>query len=222
MIFDILGGEKAKFIVLEGKYKDLDNEIPLQFNPTTYTVEQNNEFAEKKLMGVNGTVNQFTGSKKSDLTLELMFDSTSSGKDVRDLIEPLHKIVDIDNTLHAPPPCKFVWEKFSYDGIVSSFKKEFTFFLSNGRPARVKISITLKPYVKVDDATKNLNPQSSDITKQRVLTEGDTLFNMAYREYKDPAMWRKIAAKNGIEDPLNIAYGKVLLLPSNEDEKGRS
>ena len=217
MIFE---GEKAKFIILKGKYKEDGQEIPLQFNPSSYSVEESNEYSEKKLMGLNGIVNQFTGSKRSDLTLELLFDSTATGKDVRELIDPFKKIVEIDNTLHAPPPCRFVWEKFSYDGIVSAFKKEFTYFFSNGTPARVKVSLTLKPYTDVENMAKDLNLQSSDISKTRVLAEGDSIFEMAYREYNDSSMWRKIAAKNGIEDPLDIPFGKTLLLPSKED-KGR-
>lgn len=215
MIFE---GEKAKFIVLKGKYKEDGKEIPLQFNPSSYSVEESNEYSEKKLMGLNGIVNQFTGSKRSDLTLELLFDSTGTGKDVRELIDPFKKIIEIDNTLHAPPPCGFVWEKFSYDGIVSAFKKEFTYFFSNGTPARVKVSLTLKPYTDVESMAKGLNLQSSDISKTRVLVEGDSIFEMAYREYNDSSMWRKIAVKNGIEDPLNIPFGKALLLPSKEDE----
>jgi len=210
-------GEKAKFIVLDGQYKD--KEISLQFNPGNYSVEQNNEFSEKKLMGLKGVVHQFTGTKMSDLSLELMFDSTSTGKDVRELTEPLKKIVEIDNTLHVPPPCSFVWEKFIFEGIVSSFKKEFTYFYSNGQPARVKVFMTLKPYANLEVTVKKQNNQSSDISKKRVLVEGDTLFNMAHREYKNPAMWRKIAQKNGIENPLFILPGTELLLPSKEEEE---
>ena len=209
-------GEKAYFVVLKGENKG--NEIPLQFNPSSYSVEHGNDFSEKKLMGLKGLINQFTGSKKSDFILELMFDSTSSGGDVRDLIQPLYKIVDIDNTLHAPSPCKFVWGKFTFDGIVSTYKKEFTFFFSNGTPARVKISMTLKPYTDVEEMAKTLNQQSSDISKKRVLIEGDTIFNMAHREYKNPSMWRKIAQENGIENPLFILSGTELLLPSKEEE----
>ncbi len=211
-----LTGEKAKFIVLDGKKRG--TVIPLQFNPASYSVEENNSFSEKKLMGLKGIVNQFTGSKKSDLTLELMFDSTSSGKDVRLLIEPFSLIVDIDNTLHAPPPCSFVWETFLYEGIVTSFKKEFTYFFSTGTPARVKVSITLKSYEVVKKKIKALNFQSSDISKRRVLLEGDTLFSMAYREYKNPALWRKIAEENEINNPLDISFGTELLLPSKEKD----
>ena len=212
-----LKGEKAKFIVLKGKHEKV--EIPLQFNPSNYALEQSNEFSEKKLMGLKGVIHQFTGMKESDLSLELMFDSTSTGKDVRDLIEPLKKIVEIDNTLHAPPPCSFVWEKSIFEGIVSSFKKEFTFFFSDGKPARVKISMTLKPYVDVEVRAKELSYESSDISKKRTLVEGDTLFLMAYREYNNPAMWRKIAKMNGIENPLDIPFGKELLLPSKESDR---
>lgn len=215
MIFDILF-EKAKFIVLEGKNKF--KEIPLQFNPATYSVEENNAFSEKKLMGLKGVVNQFTGSKKSDLTLELMFDSTSTGRDVRSLIEPLYQIVNIDNTLHAPAPCSFVWGTFSFDGVVSSFKKEFTFFFSHGTPARVKVSITLKPYTKVKEQAQSLDLQSSDISKKRVLVEGDTIFDMAFREYKNSAMWRDIAEKNEIDNPLLIPFGTELILPSKDGD----
>lgn len=208
--------DKAKFVVMDGKYKE--TEIPLQFNPPTYSVEQNNEYSEKKLMGLKGTINQFTGTKKSDLSLELLFDSTSGGGDVRDLIEPLKKIIEIDNTLHAPPPCRFVWNKFSFDGIVATFKKEFTYFYASGTPARAKITLTLKPYVNVKETAQSADMQSSDISKTRVLTEGDTIFEMAYREYKTPAMWRKIAEMNGIDNPLTVPYGSELLLPSKETD----
>ena len=215
-----LRGEKAKFIVLKGKHEQV--EIPLQFNPANYALEQSNEFSEKKLMGLKGVIHQFTGMKESDLSLELMFDSTATGEDVRKLIEPLSKIVEIDNTLHAPPPCSFVWEKSIFEGVVSSFKKEFTFFFSNGKPARVKVSITLKPYVDVELRAKELSYESSNISKKRIFKEGDSLFDMAYREYNNTAMWRKIALSNGIENPLEIPFGTELLLPSKESDRSSS
>lgn len=217
MSMDILKGEKAKFVVLEGKRKGVV--IPLQFNPSSYSTEDNNEFSEKKLMGLKGVINQFTGSKKSDLSLELMFDSTSTGTDVRLLTAPLNLIVNIDNTLHAPPACSFLWGTFFYEGVVSVFKKEFTYFFANGMPARVKISIILKPHSVIEKMSKILNFQSSDISKKRVLAEGDTLFDMAYREYKSPAMWREIAEKNGVDNPLTIPFGTELLLPSKVNDE---
>lgn len=212
MNFNILQAEKAKFVITKGKYKG--DEIILQFNPPSLSIEHSNEFSEKKLMGLKGVVNQFTGSKKADLSLELIFDSTALGTDVRDKIKDLNKIVHIDNQLHSPPPCQFKWSKTTFDGIVTSYKKEFTYFFSDGTPARVKVSITLKPYTDVKKMAKTLDYQSSDISKKRVLNQGDTIFDMAFREYKSSAMWREIAKTNNIDDPLNIEYGTTLILPS--------
>lgn len=209
--------QKAKFFILEGKY--LNDEIYLQFNPPSISIEHTNEFSEKKLMGLKGIINQFTGSKKSDLTLELMYDTTSLGSDVRDELKKLNKIVHIDNELHSPPPCQFQWNEIIYEGIVTSFKKEFTYFYSNGIPGRAKVNIVLKPYTKVKKVAKLLDFQSSDISKRRVLNEGDTIFDLAYREYKSSAMWRKIAEANNIDNPLNIEYGTALILPSKDKDE---
>lgn len=203
---------KARFALLDGenKYK----EIFLQFNPSAYTVEESNEFSEKKLMGFKGAIYQFTGSKKSDLSLELMFDSTSFGSDVRDLIKPLDIIFDIDRELHTPPPCRFIWGSFTFDGIVSALKKDFTFFYHDGVPGRVKLSVTLKPYKSVEEMAMGLDLHSSDISKTRVMSEGDSIFLMAHREYKTSSSWRIIATANDIDDPLAIADGAQLLLPA--------
>lgn len=207
---------KAKFTILEGNNKLKD--ILLQFNPSHYSFEESNEFGEKKLMGLKGNVHQFTGSKISDLKLDLMFDSTSLGGDVRDLIKPLDMIVNMDSDLHTPPACSFLWGSFRYDGIVSSIKKDFTYFYHDGIPARVKIVLTLKHYQNIDTMKAKLDLHSSDISKERILDESDSLFLMAHREYKSTSSWREIAKANDIDNPLKIKSGTSLLLPPKEKQ----
>ena len=36
---------------------------------------------------------------------------------------------------------------------------------------------------------------------------------IAFREYDDPAQWRRIAEANGIDDPLALQPGRRLLIP---------
>jgi len=205
---------KAKFIILEGKNK---KEFFVQFNPPSLSLEQTNEFSEKQLTGL--FANQYTGTKKSDLSLELLYDSTSKGNDVRENLKDLDLLVKFDSEVHSPPPCQFKWNEITYDGIVSSYKKEFTFFYADGTPARAKVNLVLKPYVDIEKIAKEADKQSSDISKKRVLIQGDTIFDMAYREYKDISMWRVIAQANNIDDPLNIKYGTELLLPSKDSNE---
>ncbi len=208
---------KAKFVVLDGELKG--TEVYLQFNPSSYSFEESNEFSEKRLMGLKGVIHQFTGSKTADLSLDLLFDSTSQGGDVRDLLKPLEKLSGIDRELHAPPPCRFIWGSFSYDGIVTGVKREFTYFYHNGIPGRVKVALSLKPYKKVEEMAAQLDLHSSDISKERLLKEGDSIFMLACREYKEPAEWRRIAEANGVEDPLKIEVGTRLLLPPKENDE---
>lgn len=207
---------KAKFVVLKGEGEG--SEVYLQFNPSSYSFEESNEFSEKKLMGLKGVIHQFTGSKTADLSLDLLFDSTSEGGDVRNLLKPLEKLAAIDRELHAPPPCRFIWGSFSYDGIVTGLKREFTYFYQSGIPGRVKVALTLKPYKKVEEMVAQLDLHSSDISKERVLKEGDSIFLLAYREYKQPAEWRRIAKANGIDDPLKIKVGARVLLPPKDKD----
>jgi len=202
---------KAKFVLLGGRMKGLV--IPLQFNPETYSVEKSNNYAEKTLTGLKDVSYQYTGSKESDLSLNLLFDATETGLDVRVMMLPLSFLTDLDAELHAPPPCLFVWGTFIYQGVVSKIGKQFTYFYEGGIPARAKVSLTLKPYKTIDEIAGIIKLHSSDVTKQRVFTEGDSLAMMAYREYGDAAQWRRIAEANGIDDPFDIAPGTELALP---------
>lgn len=48
--------------------------------------------------------------------------------------------------------------------------------------------------------------------KTYTVRAGDTLWGIATRFYGDGAMWRTLAANNGVSDPKNLTVGKVLVL----------
>jgi nucleoid-associated protein YgaU len=43
------------------------------------------------------------------------------------------------------------------------------------------------------------------------------LQSIAYDEYRDPQLWRGIAATNNIDDPLRLRAGTSLLLPPADE-----
>jgi nucleoid-associated protein YgaU len=47
--------------------------------------------------------------------------------------------------------------------------------------------------------------------------EGDTLQSVAYSELGKAAYWRSIAELNGIDDPMRVPPGRVLLIPTVAD-----
>jgi nucleoid-associated protein YgaU len=90
---------------------------------------------------------------------------------------------------------------------------KYTLFTSGGLPVRATVSVTLEELA--GDAPRQ-NPTSGGLVPQRVHTtvEGDSLQAIAYREYGNPARWRAVAEANGIDDPMRLRPGTVLLLPA--------
>ena len=48
---------------------------------------------------------------------------------------------------------------------------------------------------------------------------GDSLHAVAFREYGDPNLWRGVAAFNGIDDPLRVAPGTRILVPTADEAR---
>ena len=55
---------------------------------------------------------------------------------------------------------------------------------------------------------------SADVAKVWTVKRGQTLASIATQEYGDPRMWRPIADANGIDDPMRLHPGTLLVLPA--------
>src|SRR5262249_25961646 len=129
----------------------------------------------------------------------------------------VYQLVKIQSNTHAPPRIRFVWGRgISFRAIVESVQQKFTLFNPAGIPLRASLAVTFREYKTLEEQLSELNPQSSDHTKVRVVKRGDTLNHIAYEEYGDPAQWRLIAddPKNGDIDPLHLVPGTQLAIPS--------
>ena len=204
---------KAYIQILKSKYNKEEKKFPLQFNIAEYNEEIINKYNEKILKNTKGKELQFDSSSQSDLTLDLFFDSTDEGTDVREKLKPLDIIASMDKENHAPAPCIFVWGNFNFRGVVGKISKKFTYFYQDGVPARVRVSLILKPYETLKEIVAKTKKSSADLTKQRVAKSGDNIWLMADREYDDPRFWRDIAKANNIDDPRSIEMGRKLTLP---------
>ena len=209
---------KAYIKILKSKYNKEEKIFPLQFNIAEYNEEMSNNYKEKVLKNTKGKELQFNNLEQGDFTIQLFFDSTDEGTDVRDKLKPLDLIASMDKENHAPAPCIFVWSNFNFRGVVGKISKKFTYFYHNGIPARVHVSLTLKPYETPKEIEAKTKKHSADLTKQRVTKSGDNLWLMADREYDDPRSWREIAKANDIDDPRHIKMGRTLILsPRRKD-----
>jgi nucleoid-associated protein YgaU len=138
-------------------------------------------------------------------------------EDVRKFTQKLFQLTTVDGDKHRPPVCRLFWgaQKMFFQGVLEQLQQQFTLFMENGMPVRAMAQCTFKEWQTGD--YKDLNQQdrqSSDIAKTWVVKRGETLSGIAAEEYRDPGLWRSIAAQNEIDDPLSVVPGTVLLIPT--------
>ncbi|MFA7618123.1 MAG: hypothetical protein WC012_03650 [Thiohalomonadaceae bacterium] len=157
--------ERAKLIPVSGNNDDPDmaNAIDVQFNPTTLKVSMSNTLKENP-RGGNSRSAQMVDKSSSNLTVELVFDTTyveesgggdksgsgdriEQGSDVRiqtrKIAEKFLKPVISGNQMKAPSRILFQWGSFEFVGMLQSFDETLDFFSPKGRPLRATVALKL-------------------------------------------------------------------------------
>lgn len=201
--------------------------ISCMFRPTELSISksarwggdsaESNEKAGGTIARLNVPEKHFSGGDAAKLTLNLFFDTTDTGKDVRGTTDKLFDLVMIDKDTLATSPtapyCRFKWGTItSFMSMVTSVSVKYTLFLSDGTPVRAEAALSLEQALDEGKLTGQ-NPTSfSEARKLRVVTEGETLDWIAYQEYGDPAQWRHIAQANNLMNPQDLQSGQLLKL----------
>jgi len=205
--------ERAEIEILNGKHEG--EIIECKFNPPEYTTEKRVNYGELKATGSGASVQQFVDGGAKSLTMELFFDTSTEREDVREeYVDDFDKLQEVDSELHAPPVCQFVWgEGLAFTALVESIEKRFTMFLPSGIPVRARVNVTFTEYKTAEYHQAEVSPESTDKTKAWTVTEGDTLWLVASKEYGDAEHWRTIADANDIQNPRALEPGEELELP---------
>jgi hypothetical protein len=197
--------------------------LPCQFNPTTVRLSKTSTWSHQPTRGAAKAPRpQFVGTGPQVLTATLLFDSFDSlggqGGPVQEAIEKLLAWTCVPAQTYQrgtpqPPTVTFMWGTgISFTGFLHQVSAEYTMFAPDGSPLRATADITLQ---QVPDDPKPTNPSSGGVAGRRsaLLGDCDSLATVAYAEYGNPALWRAIAATNGIEDPARVPAGTRLLVP---------
>lgn len=188
--------------------------IPALFNPEEYTIDKDNNFASQAIPGLSGPILQFVHGNQRTLSMELFFDTTAKRTDVRTLTNQVTDLLKIDSELHAPPVLVVTWGSLSLRCVLARVSQKFVQFLEDGLPVRARLSVTFNEFLDPEREAKEKNAQTADFTKVHVTGAGETLDRIATRYYENPFAWRAIALANDIDDPLAIAAGIELSIPS--------
>jgi nucleoid-associated protein YgaU len=198
--------------------------VRFQFNPKEVTITKSAKWERKTTKGSKKAgPPEFTGPEPSKMTLEMFFDATAKkdGSVVTAVETLLSCCVATEKSAGqkkpSPPIVVLHWGKISsFPAFVTSVSAKFTLFSSDGTPIRAVCSVSLEE-MPGEEFRQNPTSGSYDVRRVHRTIAGDSLASVAFAEYGDPNAWRPLAAFNGIDDPLRVTTGTVLLLPSPEE-----
>jgi hypothetical protein len=188
--------------------------VPIQFNPSTLKISFQNKSAGGDQAG--GSSKQFVGAGSTKLSVELLFDTTQTGEDVRKKTEQVAFFMapkDPKSKKPVPPGIQFEWGSFIFRGVVESMEETIDYFAEEGMPLRATISLSINrqdieflfgsPGGRAADGAQN---QPVPLTAPR---PEETVQSVAGRT-GDSGNWKSIAAANDIDDPLRLPAGALL------------
>lgn len=188
--------------------------VDVMFNPEEYSLNKDNNYATQAIPGLGAPILQFVHGNVRTLDMELFFDTTDQRSDVRAETQKVVDLLKIDSELHAPPVLRVAWGSLQLRCVLVRANQKFIKFLDDGRPTRARIGVSFSEFIDLEREAKEVNRQTADFSKGYTVQHGDTLPALAFRFYEDPALWRPIAAANGIDNPRDIAPGQEIRVPA--------
>jgi len=174
--------------------------IPVQFNPMSLQYSITNTLKEE---GKGKQKKQVVNQVSAKLTMDLIFDNTHDGKDVRNTTNLIAKLMDpaegsTDAKKKTAKVVLFEWGAFKFQGMIESYKETLEFFSGDGVPLRSSINLSLVQQDKIfepgESAADKTLPQGVDVPNGEAR---DATSSAA--QGGDPNAGRALAAANGLE-----------------------
>lgn len=208
---------------------DIDRAVTVQFNPTSLKVSLASTLNENARSG-NTRSAQFVDKSSSNLTVELIFDTTMQGPEVQDsetgkkkpewtessdvrvltgkIADQFMKTTGTGQNLRSPSRCSFLWGAFQFNGIMESFDETLDFFSPTGIPLRSTVALKLSEsrYQFLSNSAAAAARDTPKLASTGNAGDGEAgdggSVNDANKEAKKADKdWRNTAMFNGIESP---------------------
>jgi Contractile injection system tube protein len=207
---DASNPERAFFTKIDAP----NTKVVVHFNPNSlqYTITNTMRPQGSGASRARQHVSESTGK----LTMDLVFDTTDTGVDVRTLTEKIAAFMK-PTTNKAPPVIKFEWGTFIFKGIIESYKETIDFFAPIGVPLRASVNLTLSTQDKVfelDKADKPLKAKTgASLSPSTIVTPSTSPASTAAKG-GNPAASRALATANGLES-LRFSGGASLTVDAS-------
>jgi Contractile injection system tube protein len=200
--------EVAKFSISEPR----SVEVSAHFNPISLKLGFTNTIADK-----SGNAQQTSAKSASKLDMEIVFDSSETGEDVRIRASELRDMALVKDSDKALPKVTFTWGTFSFTGSVESINETIDFFSPEGKPLRLTAQITMKGLML--DLAKAKPGGANDARTGSAPGGGFGATGLA-QIAGDSRAGRALAAANGLESMRFPGSGQLAINPNTIELKG--
>jgi hypothetical protein len=204
---------KAQFCAETGTF-------PVQYNPVNFKFDKPVAWKEHDEQGQESKL-EFQKAQPANISMELVFDTTNSGGDVRQswvnkLLELTNPVIpdESDSDKLRPPIVEFVWGAFFFVGVVEAVNATYTMFAASGNPLRANVSLKMKEWTP--DSTYSSGGSADGLSSEKIqlvtVQAGQSVSQIAAA---NNTTQNAIQESNPqISDWLNLAAGTVLSIIS--------
>lgn len=208
----------------------------VDFNPNSFAINTKVEYKQPEGKGSAGNDPTFEKIPALEFSLEFTIDGTgvaaenfapdkrneykSKKKDyvktqVR-LLRDVAGIVNLNGEIHRPNYLSVLWGTFFLDCVMTGLNVTYNLFDPEGTPLRAKVNCTFLERLRPGSGGRQSRLESPDLTKHRLVREGDILPLISKREYDDAGYYIQLARINKLKNFRNIPSGVTLILPPME------
>lgn len=112
----------------------------VHFNPQSLEYVITNTL---KNTGSGSASKQYVSKSTGKLTMDLVFDTTDTGEDVRLHTVRVAQLMEPDEDDKTPPVVEFEWGLYTFSGMVENYKETLDFFSIDGVPLRAAVKLTM-------------------------------------------------------------------------------
>jgi nucleoid-associated protein YgaU len=203
--------------------------VVFPYNPDEYTVRKEADWHHTPQPAAeSGGTPQFQGAKAPTMDVKILLDQfgippsppEASIAILQAAMAPTPESQAMQDS--KPPTVMYGWGTniIMEEAYITALSVTYKRFLL-GTPVLAEVTVSLEAVPSVLPGT---NPSSGGLTAKRshTVVEGDTLASIAYAEYRNPNRWRALAITNGVDDPMRLRPGTVLIVPDSGEAEALS
>ncbi len=197
--------------------------VAFQFNPNRLSLTKSVAWQRTPARtAAESALPEFLGSGPRSLSVDVFLDATGThDNSVEQGVQKLMvACVPTPSSLAAHKPAspwvRFEWgtaRTTAFNAVLTNLTVDYALFDVDGKPLRATCTLSLEE-AATGPAGQNPTSGSRETRRTHRVVAGDSLPQLAWREYGDATAWRVIAAANDIDDPMELPPGTDLLVPA--------